>query len=102
MPSETKAIHGTSHIWKAGRMAMKVIDMPASVPSIAARGVNLRMVGPTKAPINTITPMMKAQARPACQARIAAGPSPIAAEFLRKVGSMITNTTMNICGTLGP
>ena len=57
---------------------MKVIDMPASVPSIAARGVYLRMVGPMKAPIRTITPMMKAQARPACQARIAAGPSPIA------------------------
>ena len=41
MPRETKAIQGTSHIWKAGRIAMNVIDMPASVPSIAARGVNL-------------------------------------------------------------
>ena len=83
MPSETKAIHGTSHISKAGRIAMNVIDMPASVPSIAARGVKRRMVGPTKAPISTITPMMKAQASPACQARSAAGPSPMAAEFLR-------------------
>ena len=64
MPSETKAIHGTSQIWNAGRIEMKAIEMPASVPSIAARGVNLRMVGPTKAPISTMTPMMKAQARP--------------------------------------
>ncbi len=39
MPNEMKAIHGTSHIWKAGRSEMKAIEMPASVPSIAARGV---------------------------------------------------------------
>ena len=50
---------------------MKAIEIPASVPSIAARGVNRRMVGPTKAPMSTITPMMNAQASPSCQARIA-------------------------------
>ncbi len=37
--SETKAIHGTSQLWKAGRIEMKASEMPASVPSIAARGV---------------------------------------------------------------
>ena len=42
--------------------------MPASVPSIAACGVYLRMYGPTNAPISTMTPMMNAQARPASQA----------------------------------
>ena len=33
---------------------MKVIEMPARVPSIAARGVSLRMYGPTNAPIITM------------------------------------------------
>ena len=65
-----KAIHGTSHIWKAGRIEMKVSEMPASVPSIAAAGVYWRIVGPMKAPMSTMTPMMNAQASPACQAAI--------------------------------
>ena len=47
---------------------MNAIEMPASVPSIAARGVCARIVGPTKTPASTMTPMMKAQASPACQA----------------------------------
>ncbi len=42
-----------------------------------------------------ITPMMNAQARPASQASIGF-------LVLRYTGSMITNTTMNMCGTLGP
>ena len=69
--------------------------MPASVPSIAARGVIRRMNGPMNAPMSTMTPMTNAQASPASQAWIG---SPVA----RKIGSMITNTTMNMCGTLGP
>jgi len=93
--SATKAIHGTSHIWKAGRIEMNVIEIPASVPSIAARGVYLRMVGPTKAPISTTTPMMNAHARPACHA-VTTDP------VFVNTGSMMTNTTMNMCGTLGP
>ena len=68
-------IQATSHIWAAGRMEMKVIEMPASVPSMAARGVILRTYGPTKAPIITITPIRKAHARPASQACTA---SPVA------------------------
>ena len=63
-------IQATSHIWAAGRIEMKVIEMPASVPSIAARGVILRTYGPTKAPIMTITPIRNAQARPACHALV--------------------------------
>ncbi|SKY65664.1 Uncharacterised protein [Mycobacteroides abscessus subsp. abscessus] len=50
---------------------MKVIEIPARVPSIAARGVSLRTYGPTNAPIITITPIMNAHAKPACQACIA-------------------------------
>ena len=93
--SEMNAIHGTSHIWNAGRSEMKAIEMPASVPSIAARGVCARIHGPTKIPASTMTPMMKAQARPACQASTGS-------LVFRYTGSMITNTTMNMCGTLGP
>ena len=37
--SETRAIQGTSQLWKAGRSEMNAIEMPASVPSMAARGV---------------------------------------------------------------
>ncbi len=63
-----QAIQAVSHICAAGRIEMKVSEMPARVPSIAARGVNRRMYGPTKAPMMTITPMMNAQARPVSQA----------------------------------
>ena len=52
-------------------MEMKAIEIPASVPSIAARGVNRRIVGPMKAPIRTMTPMMNAQASPSRHASIA-------------------------------
>jgi hypothetical protein len=74
---------------------MKAIEMPASVPSIAARGVIARIAGPTNAPSSTMTPMMKHHARPACHARIGS-------LVLMYTGSMIRKTTMNMCGTLGP
>ena len=74
---------------------MKVSEMPASVPSIAARGVILRMNGPMNAPISTMTPMTNAQASPASQACTGS-------LVARKIGSMMTKTTMNMCGTLGP
>jgi hypothetical protein len=76
-------------------MEMNAIEMPASVPSSAARGVNRRMYGPTNAPASTISPMMNDQARPACQAAMGS-------LVARKIGSMITKVTMNMCGTLGP
>ena len=62
------AIHSASHIWAAGRIEMKAIEMPASVPSIAACGVYRRMYGPTNAPTSTISPMMKHHASPDAQA----------------------------------
>jgi len=37
-----------------------VIEIPASEPSIAARGVHRRIHGPTSAPNSTITPRMNA------------------------------------------
>ena len=36
-------IQAASHICAAGRIEMNVMEMPAKVPSIAARGVSLRM-----------------------------------------------------------
>ena len=65
-----RPIHGVSHIWNAGRIEMNATEMPASVPSIAARGVRARSCGPMKAPSRTMTPMMKHQARPPTQASI--------------------------------
>ena len=41
--STGSAIQAVSHIWAAGRIEMKVSEMPARVPSMAARGVNRRM-----------------------------------------------------------
>src|SRR5258708_39739430 len=69
MPNETKAIHGSSHIWKAGRIAMKAIERPAKVPSIAARGGSLRIDGQAKAPASRRRPPMNAQTRPAAHDR---------------------------------
>ena len=71
MAKHTRPIHGVSHIWKAGRRAMNVMDTPARVPSMAARGVYLRMVGPMKAPSSTMMPMISAQMSPSFQARMA-------------------------------
>ena len=68
MMSTGSEIHSASHIWAAGRIEMNAIEMPARVPSSAARGVYLRTYGPMKAPIRTMQPMMKHQARPAAQA----------------------------------
>jgi hypothetical protein len=90
-----KAIHATSQLWNAGRNEMNAIEMPARVPNIAARGVLARIHGPTNAPSSTMTPMMKLHASPACQASVAS-------LVFRYTGSITRNTTMNICGTLGP
>jgi hypothetical protein len=38
-----RAIHKACHICAAGRIEMNAIEIPASVPSSAARGVNRRM-----------------------------------------------------------
>jgi hypothetical protein len=65
---------------------MNAIEIPASVPSMAARGVKRRMVGPTNAPMRTITPTMNAHASPAIQASTGVPPR-------NTIGSMITNVT---------
>ncbi|GAA3351509.1 hypothetical protein GCM10020358_81450 [Amorphoplanes nipponensis] len=67
-PRTGRAIHAAFHICPAGFIEMKVMEMPARVPSRAARGAYRRMYGPTKAPISTITPMMNAHATPAVHA----------------------------------
>ena len=41
--STGRPIQAASHICAAGRIEMNVMEMPARVPSIAARGVSLRM-----------------------------------------------------------
>jgi len=43
MAKHTRPICGVMYISSAGRIAMKVTETPASVPSSAARGVILRM-----------------------------------------------------------
>ena len=64
MAKVASEIHAASNIRKPAAMLMNAIEMPARVPSIAARGVYLRIVGPTNAPISTTIPMKKAQTRP--------------------------------------
>ena len=83
------------NISSAGRIEMKVIETPASVPSSAARGVILRMNGATKPPIIRMKLWKNTQTRPASQPLIG---SPV----LSVIGSMITKVTMNMCGTLMP
>ena len=74
---------------------MKVIEMPASEPSRAARGVILRRKGPIKLPPISTKLCTKTQHSPAPQAAIG---SPVAI----LIGSMMTNVTTNICGTETP
>ena len=94
-PKVTNAIHGASHIWAAGLIEMNVMEIPARAPSIAARGVHLRIHGPKIAPSRMMNPTMNAHASPACHA-FSGSPD------CRNTGSMTTSTTMNMCGTLGP
>ena len=91
----TSPIHGACQICAAGRMAMNVIEIPASEPSIAARGVHRRIHGPDQRPAQHDQPMMNAQASPAIQAMTG---SPVRS----CTGSITTKTTMNMCGTDGP
>ena len=58
---------GVMNISSAGAIEMKVIETPASVPSSAARGVILRMIGPTKPPIISTKLWMNTQVSPASQ-----------------------------------
>ncbi len=71
------------------------METPASVPSRAARGVIRRITGATQAPPSRMKPCRNTQARPASQAFTG---SPV----MPRIGSMMTKTTMNMCGTDGP
>ena len=88
-------ITGVMNISSAGRMEMKEIETPASVPSSAARGVILRTIGAMKPPTISTKLWMKTHVSPASQPLIG---SPV----LSAIGSMMTKTTTNMCGTLMP
>ena len=95
MAKQGIAMIGVMNISSAGRIEMKAIDTPASVPSSAARGVIFRMIGATKPPIIRTKLWMKTHVRPASH------PS-IGFPVFAAIGSMITNVTTNMCGTLMP
>ncbi len=65
MVKQTSPITGVMNISSAGRIEMNEIETPASVPSSAARGVILRMMGATKPPAMSTKLWMKTQVRPA-------------------------------------
>ncbi len=88
-------ITGVMNIWFAGLIEMKVIEMPASEPSRAARGVIRRMNGAMKPPAISTKLWMNTQVSPASQACTG---SPV----VRRIGIMMTKVTTNICGTLMP
>ena len=90
-----RPIAGVRIISSAGRMAMNVTDTPASVPSSAARGVTRRTNGAAKPPTIRMKLWMNTHASPASQ--------PFTGSFAEsEIGSMITKTTMNMCGTEMP
>ena len=95
MAKQTMPISGVMNICRPGRMEMKVMEMPASEPSSAARGVILRMTGAMKPPAIRTKLWTNTQVSPASQAWIGS-------LVLSTIGSMTTNVTMNMCGTLMP
>ncbi len=91
----TTPMTGVRYISSAGRIEMNAMETPASVPSSAARGVILRTYGATKPPAMSTKLWMNTHVSPASQPLTG---SPV----LSAIGSMITNTTTNMCGTLMP
>ncbi len=89
------ATTGVMNISSAGRIEMNAIDTPARVPRSAARGVTLRMKGARNPPAMRTKLWMKTHVSPASQPFTG---SPV----LIAIGSMMTNTTTNMCGTLIP
>jgi hypothetical protein len=90
---QTRPISGVSNTCKPGRIEMKVIEMPASEPSSAARGVILRTTGPMKQPIISTKLCTNTQVRPASHAWTGSLVMP-------RIGSITTNVTTSMCGTL--
>ena len=65
MAKQTMPMTGVMNISQRRRASeMKVIETPASVPSSAARGVILRMNGPTKPPTISTKLWMNTQVEP--------------------------------------
>ena len=75
MARQTMPIAGVRKISSAGRIEMKAIETPASVPSSAARGVILRITGATKPPTIRMKLWKNTQTSPASQPLIG---SPVA------------------------
>ncbi len=96
MAKHTRPITGVLKIWLAGLMAMKVMEMPASEPSRAARGVMRRITGRDEAARHQHEALDADPGRgPACHA--------CTGSCVRSwIGSMMTKVTMNMCGTLMP
>ena len=65
---QTMPISGVSNTSRPGRIEMKVMEMPASEPSSAARGVIRRITGPMKPPIISTKLCTNTQVSPASQA----------------------------------
>src|SRR5262245_6082379 len=91
----TMPMTGVMNISSAGRMEMNAMDTPASVPNRAARGVMRRITGAMNAPIMSTKLWMNTHVSPASQPLMG---SPVESE----IGSITTNVTMNMCGTLMP
>src|SRR5580704_7472809 len=89
------AMTGVMNISSAGRIEMNAMDTPASVPRSAARGVTFRMKGAMKPPAMSTKLWMNTHVSPASQPLTG---SPV----LDAMGSMMTNVTTNMCGTLMP
>ncbi len=86
---------GVINICNPGLIEIKVSETPASVPRSAARGVIRRTIGAMNPPAISTKLWMNTQVKPASQPLIG---SPV----LSAMGSMITNVTTNMCGTLIP
>ena len=95
MAKQIRPMAGVMNISSAGRIEMKVIEMPASAPSNAARGVIIRMYGAIKPPSIRMKLWKNTQTRSADQPFSG---SPV----LSVIGNMMTNVTTNMCGTLTP
>jgi len=90
-----RPIAGVMYMSSAGRMEMKAMETPANAPNRAARGVMRRIKGATKPPIISTKLCTNTQVSPASQPMIGL-------PVLLAIGSMITKTTTNMCGTLMP
>ena len=95
MAKHTMPMSGVSNTRRPGRIEMKVMEMPASEPSSAARGVILRMTGAMKPPAIRTKLWTNTQVSPASHACTGSC-------VLSRIGSMTTKVTTNMCGTLVP